>query len=364
MKKNLLIWWKEIDRVSFIFGIILIFVGIVLSLTGTTETSIKKGFDSTHYIQRHLVFAILAIAIIIYFSFTNIKIIRRISAIGLIFSILLIFWILLFGIEVNGAKRWMFISGFSIQPSEFLKPFFIIISAWFITKGLEGKQYGFKIVSFLFLISCCLLILQPDFGMTMLFIIVFFGQLFIAGLSIILVIGLVIILIFLGIFSYMFMEHVKIRFDNYISYLIDPSCDSCQIDQSLKAFKSGFIFGKGLGHGILKEKTPDSHTDFIFSIAGEELGFIFCFLIIVIFLVIIIRGLLIILRKRETYSLMVVVGLVSIFGLQAFINIGSSLGVLPTKGMTLPFISYGGSSMISNAILMGFLLSHTRENKS
>ena len=363
MQNKFLLWWKEIDRISFIFCITLIFVGIVLSLTGTTETSIKKGFDSTHYIQRHLIFAILSILLIIGFSLINIKSIRRISALGLIFSILLIIWVISFGNEINGAKRWFQIYGFSIQPSEFLKPFFIVISAWFITKGLEGKAYGFKIVSSLFLVSCFLLILQPDFGMTMLFIIVFFGQLFIAGLSISLVIGLVVILITVLILSYNYMDHVRIRFDSYISYLIDPSCDSCQIEQSIKAFKSGGVFGKGLGQGSWKERTPDSHTDFIFSIAGEELGFIFCCIIIFIFLIIILRGLLKILKKRETYSLMVVVGLVSIFGLQAFINIGSSLSLLPTKGMTLPLISYGGSSMISNAILIGFLLSHTRDSR-
>ena len=186
---------------------------------------------------------------------------------------------------------------------------------------------------------------------------VFFGQLFVAGLSIIFVIGLIILLLVVAIFSYYRIENVKRRIDIFV----DPSSgDSYQIDLSLEAFKSGGLTGKGLGQGILKGKIPDAHTDFIFSVAGEELGYIFCSILIFIFLTIIIRSLLLILKKREAYSLILVVGLVSIFGLQALINISSAIGASPTKGMTLPLISYGGSSMISSSIIIGMLLGHTK----
>ena len=351
-------WWKEVDQVIYISSIILILIGIILSLTGTTE--IRK-LDYTFFIRRQVVFAILSIFLITFLSFQNQKFIRRISALGLIASLLLMCLIFILGYEINGSKRWLPIYGFSIQPSEFLKPFFVVISAWFLTKKLEGRDIGLKIIFILFIFSSCLLILQPDFGMTMLFMAVFFAQLFIAGLSMMLVFVLLLILILVGLLSYYYIDNVRRRIDIFF----DPSSgDTYQIDQSIKAFKSGGIFGKGLGQGTLKEYIPDAHTDFIFSIAGEELGYIFCSLIIIIFLLIIIRGLLSVLKKRELYSLIVVVGLLSIFGLQAFINIASSIGASPTKGMTLPLISYGGSSMISSSILIGVLLSHTRGIKN
>ena len=357
IKKILLNWWKEIDRTSFILSIILLSIGIVLSLTGTTEI---KEFQSTYFIKRHLIYVLLSVFFLIFFSFQNLKFIRRFSALGLFISIFLILLIFLLGHEINGAKRWLILPNLSIQPSEFLKPFFVIISAWFITKGIEGKNFGFKIIFPIFLLSSFLLIQQPDFGMTILFMSVFFAQLFVAGLSIFFVIILLLIIICIGISSYFIIDNVRRRFDMFF----DPELfDTYQLDQSIKAFKSGGIFGKGLGQGTLKEQIPDAHTDFIFSVAGEELGFIFCSLVILIFLIIIIRNLLIILQKRDLYGIIAVVGLVSIFGLQAFINITSSLGAIPTKGMTLPLISYGGSSMISSSILMGYILSHTKEKR-
>ena len=347
-------WWKQIDKLIFFLSIILICIGIILSLTGITE--IRK-FESTYFIKRHLIFAFVSIIIIVFISFQNNKLIRRVSIIGLSISLILMCLLFFIGYEINGSKRWFPVFGFTIQPSEFLKPFFVVASAWFLTKGLEGKRYGFTIVFFLFVFSSCLLFFQPDFGMTILFMLVFFGQLFVAGLSIIFVIGLVILLLAVAIFSYHAIENVKRRIDIFV----DPSSgDSYQIDLSLEAFKSGGLTGKGLGQGILKGKIPDAHTDFIFSVAGEELGYIFCSILIFIFLTIIIRSLLLILKKREVYSLILVVGLVSIFGLQALINISSAIGASPTKGMTLPLISYGGSSMISSSIIIGMLLGHTK----
>lgn len=358
MNKIIKKWWSEIDVVSFVLALVLLIIGIILSLTGTTEI---RSFDYTFFIKRHLFFSTASIFLVIFLSFQNSKFIRRFSALGLFATLILMCLVLIFGNEINGSKRWMFIFGLSIQPSEFLKPFFAVVSAWFLTKGLEGKNIGFKIVFTIFLLSSCLLILQPDFGMTILFMVVFFAQLFVSGLSIIFVLILVVVLLIVGVLSYYNIENVKNRIDIFIDPL---SGDTYQIEQSIKAFKSGGIKGKGLGQGTLKETIPDAHTDFIFSIAGEELGFIFCSVLILIFLTIVIRGLLASLKKRELYSLILVVGLVSIFGLQAVINIASSLGLIPTKGLTLPLISYGGSSMISSSILIGILLSHTKKTNN
>ena len=342
-------WWQNIDQLNFFIIFILIIIGIILSF------SINNSFL---FIQRHLFYALFSIIIIVFVSSLNSKTIRRFALIGLILSTILMIIILLMNYEVNGSKRWIKFWGLSLQPSEFLKPFFLIISAWFLSKGIEGNKSALYIVFASFLILACLLILQPDFGMTMLFVVTFLCQLFIAGLSIILVSVALILFILLSIFSYYAFAHVRQRVDIFL----DPSIgDNYQITKSLSAFKSGGFFGKGPGQGILKEKIPDAHTDFIFAVAGEEFGFIVCCLIVLLFLILIIRTLLKLLRIDEPYIIIAIIGLISCFGLQALINISSSLDLIPTKGATLPLISYGGSSMLSSAILVGFLLSLTKK---
>lgn len=264
--------------------------------------------------------------------------------------------ILFFDYEIKGSKRWLKIYGFSLQPSEFIKPFYFILSSWFIIQGINGrKSYLVTLVlSFIFISS--LIILQPDFGMTFLIFLTFFCQLFIAGLSIYLV-GLSLVALFiLSFFSYYFFDHVQKRVDIFLN----PSTDIDQIDLSLNAFKSGGFFGKGPGQGSLKDSIPDANTDFIFAVAGEELGFIFCSAIILLILVIITRFLLKLLKMKDPFIIIATVGLTCCFGLQSLINIFSSLSIIPTKGMTLPFISYGGSSMISSSVIFGFLLSLTK----
>ena len=261
--------------------------------------------------------------------------------------------------EVKGSKRWLRINNLSLQPSEFLKPFFLMLSAWFLSKGIQGHKISMYIVFITFFLLAGLIILQPDLGMTLLFSISFFCQLFIAGLSFLLLILAIIFLILLSFFSYFSFDHVKKRIDNFL----DPTGDTYQIDMSIKAFKSGSFFGKGPGQGILKEKIPDAHTDFIFAVAGEELGFVVCSIIVLLILILIIRLLISLLKIEEPDIIIAIVGLTSCYGLQTLINIFSSIGAIPTKGTTLPLISYGGSSMLSSAILFGFLLSLTRKRK-
>ena len=193
--------------------------------------------------------------------------------------------------------------------------------------------------------------------MTFLIAITFFCQLFIAGLSMILIIFALVSLLILSAFSYYYFEHIQKRIDAFIN----PTADTYQIDLSLKAFKSGGLFGKGPGQGILKERLPDANTDFIFAVAGEELGFVFCSLIVLLILIIVIRFLLKLLKMTNPFEIIAVVGLTCSFGLQSLFNIFSSLALVPTKGMTLPLVSYGGSSLISSALLFGYLLSLTRQ---
>ena len=344
------LWWREIDKVNFILILTLLIIGIILSFSLNY---------SNLFSNKHLIFSISSLLIMIIISFLDIKLIRRISLIFLIFIIVTLILVLILDYEVKGSKRWFIVYGFSLQPSEFIKPFFFILSAWCITKGINGQTSYLVTLLISFMTICCLIILQPDFGMTFLISLTFFCQLFIAGLSILLVLFAIVLLILLGTVSYYAFDHVQKRINTFM----EPTSGTDQIDFSIKAFKSGGFFGKGPGQGTLKEKIPDANTDFIFAVAGEELGFIFCSIIVLLILIIVSRCLLKLLKIQSPYEIISIVGLTCSFGLQSLFNIFSSLGLIPTKGMTLPFISYGGSSMISSAILFGFLLSLTKDKK-
>ena len=345
---NLKIFWNSIDRLNFILIFILGLLGVLLSF------SVNQNFL---FINRHTVFFIFGILIIIFLSQQNNKNIRRIALFGFIILIILLVSLYFFEYEVKGSKRWIRIFSFSFQPSEVVKPFFIILTSWGISQSIKGKKYFLSVVFISFLTLILLVLLQPDLGMTILIASTFFCQLFIAGLPMMLVVYGLTLILSLSILSYFFLDHVKNRIDSFLG-----NADTYQIDLSLMAFKSGGIFGKGPGQGDLKEKIPDANTDFIFAVAGEELGLIFCLVILIIILSIVIKTLLKVLKVDNPYKIIAISGLICSFGLQSLINILSALGMIPTKGMTLPFVSYGGSSMLATSILFGFLLSLTNIN--
>lgn len=341
-------FWNSIDRLNFILIFILGLLGVLLSFT------VNQSFL---FINRHTVFFILGMLIILFLSQQNNKNIRRIALFGFIILIILLLSLYFFEYEVKGSKRWLRILSFSFQPSEVVKPFFIILTSWGISQSVKGKKY-FLLVTFVsFLTLILLVLLQPDLGMTILIASTFFCQLFIAGLPMMLVLYGLVLILSLSVLSYFFLDHVKNRIDSFLG-----NADTYQIDLSLSAFKSGGIFGKGPGQGDLKEKIPDANTDFIFAVAGEELGLIFCLIILIIILSIVIKTLLKVLKIDNPYKIIAISGLICSFGLQSLINIFSALGMIPTKGMTLPFVSYGGSSMLASSILFGFLLSLTNIN--
>ena len=345
---NIKIIWNSIDRLNFILIFILGLLGVLLSFTVN---------QNLLFINRHTVFFILGMLIILFLSQQNNKNIRRIALFGFIILIILLLSLYFFEYEVKGSKRWLRIFSFSFQPSEVVKPFFIILTSWGISQSIKGKKY-FLLVTFVsFLALILLVLLQPDLGMTILIASTFFCQLFIAGLPMMLVLYGLALILFLSVLSYFFLDHVKSRIDSFLG-----NADTYQIDLSLSAFKSGGIFGKGPGQGDLKEKIPDANTDFIFAVAGEELGLIFCLIILIIILSIVIKTLLKVLKVDNPYKIVAISGLICSFGLQSLINIFSALGMIPTKGMTLPFVSYGGSSMLAMSILFGFLLSLTNIN--
>ena len=345
---NIKIFWNSIDRLNFILIFILGLLGVMLSFT------VNQNFL---FINRHTVFFIIGMLIILFLSQQNNKNIRRIALFGFIILIILLLSLYFFEYEVKGSKRWLRILSFSFQPSEVVKPFFIILTSWGISQSIKGKKY-FLLVTFVsFLALIFLVLLQPDLGMTILIASTFFCQLFIAGLPMMLVLYGLALILSLSVLSYFFLDHVKNRIDSFLG-----NADTYQIDLSLRAFKSGGIFGKGPGQGDLKEKIPDANTDFIFAVAGEELGLIFCLIILIIILSIVIKTLLKVLKIDNPYKIIAISGLICSFGLQSLINIFSALGMIPTKGMTLPFVSYGGSSMLASSILFGFLLSLTNIN--
>ncbi len=345
-------WWLSIDRINFTLILALGFTGLMLSF------STEKYFS----INRHSIFFLISILLLIFLSNLDDKNIRRISLFSFIILIFIMLLILFFEYEVKGAKRWLQVLDFTIQPSEIIKPTFIILTAWCINQSIDQKKFYLILLFIFFLFLISLILLQPDLGMTVLVSLTFFCQLFIAGLSMYLVFIALLFIISIAVFSYFIFDHVNSRVNSFLGGV--AGTDTYQIDLSILAFKNGGLFGKGPGQGILKEKIPDANTDFIFAVAGEELGYIFCFIIIIIILSIIVRSLLNVLKINNPYKIIAISGLVCSFGLQCLINIFSSIGLIPTKGMTLPFVSYGGSSMISIALLFGFLLSLTNKNNS
>ncbi len=344
--KNLL---QSIDRINLL---------LILSL-GVTGLILSFSIDEYFSINRHSIFLIFSIMLLFALASFDNKNIRRISLFSFIFLLFLMVLIFFLDYEVKGAKRWFQIFNFTIQPSEIIKPIFVILTAWCISRSIEDKKLYLPILFISFFILLFLILIQPDLGTTVLVSMTFFCQLFVAGLSISLVLLALLFILGISILSYFIFDHVQSRVNSFLGGL--GGSDTYQIDLSIKAFKNGGLFGKGPGQGILKEKIPDANTDFIFAVAGEELGLIFCLVIIFIILSIIIRSLLNVLRLEDPYKIIAISGLICSFGLQCLINIFSSLGLIPTKGMTLPFVSYGGSSMISIAFLFGFVLSLTNK---
>ena len=342
-------WWSSVDRLNFMLIISLGFTGLILSF------SIDEFFS----MNKHTIFFVLSLIFLFILSQFNNKNIRRVSLFAFILLLILMIIIFFLDYEVKGAKRWIQILNFTLQPSEIIKPVFVILSAWCISKSIEDKKFYLPILFIFFFLLLILIIMQPDLGMTVLISSTFFCQLFVAGLSLFLVFLAFLFIVFISIFSYFIFDHVQSRINSFLGGI--SGSDTYQIDLSIKAFQNGGLLGKGPGQGILKERIPDANTDFIFAVAGEELGLIFCLVIILIILSIIVRTLINVLKVEDTYKIIAISGLICSFGLQCLINIFSSLGLIPTKGMTLPFVSYGGSSMISVSILFGFLLSLTNK---
>jgi cell division protein FtsW len=354
-------WWKVIDQQTIIAMVILLAFSLMLVTTASPAVANRIGLTDNYFSSRHVVFLALAVIIILTFSLLDKKWIRRLAIFGFLGSLLMLVLVKFYGFEVKGATRWINIGGFSYQPSEFMKPFFAVVTGWILSLHYYEEFPSFKVCFMLFVSVAALLIIQPDFGMLVMVSAVFGIQLFVAGLPIIWLFIAIFASVFGSIGAYLLLPHVASRINRFL----DPvNSENYQITRSLEAFESGGLYGKGPGEGSVKQFLPDSHTDFIFAVAGEEFGAIICLMIIITFAYIVIRILINLLHEDDKFIQIAAIGIISQFGLQAVINMGVSLNLLPTKGMTLPFISYGGSSTLAISIGMGMLLGLTKRKAS
>ncbi len=358
-RSNIALWWWTIDRYLLTGFFILILIGIFLVMASSQHLTQSLNLSSHHFTLRHILFGTLSIPIIISFSILNQRQIKIISILGMVISILLIFSTVIDGDKIKGAQRWLYIGNISFQPSEVCKPFFIIFNAWVLSLWAEKKDFPGWIWSITSIsIISALLLLQPDLGMTILFIFTWGFQLFITGIPLIIIIFLIISFPIFMIISYHNFDHVKIRIDSFIEGT------TYQVSKSLQSFEAGGLLGKGPGEGLYKKSLPDAHSDFVFAVAAEEYGALICSFIIIIYASIILRTLFYTIRNDNLFLILAIAGLAFQFGFQSLIHMASNTDHIPTKGMTLPFLSYGGSSILASAITAGMLLGLTRTNNS
>ena len=350
-------WFWTIDRFFLAAFILLMGVGFMLSFAASPAVAERIGLDSFHFVKRHALFLLPAIAVMLGISFLTPRQVRRAAMILLILSLGAMVLALFFGVEVKGSRRWISIGSFSVQPSEFMKPAFVIACAWLFSEHARQPEIpGNLFAIILFGIVAALLIAQPDLGQTILTAAVWGGMFFMAGMPWLWI-------IVLGgagagglLTAYTLLPHVAARIDKFMT----GEGDTFQMDTAREALIRGDWFGQGPGEGIIKRIIPDSHTDFIFSVAAEEFGIVFCMVIVAIFAFVVMRGLNHAFKERNDFTRFAVAGLVLQIGIQSMINIGVNLELLPAKGMTLPLISYGGSSMIAICVTAGFILALTR----
>ncbi|AWZ01430.1 putative lipid II flippase FtsW [Rhodobiaceae bacterium] len=351
-------WWWTIDRWTVVAILALVALGIILTLAASPAVANRLSLNSFHFVYRQAVFLVPALILIFGISFFTTKQVRRLAVVVFFGGLVLMGATLLIGPEIKGATRWLPLGRFSLQPSEFVKPAFVVLVAWMFAEGARTKAVpGMSLAFALYALFIGLLVLQPDFGQATLVTLVFGGLLFMVGISWFWIIGLGAVGLGGAIAAYQLVPHVASRVDRFM----DPaSGDTYQIDRAMEAVQAGGFFGRGPGEGAVKLILPDAHTDFIFAVAAEEFGVLAGVLIIGLFSFIVIRTLLRALDETDLFVQLAVSGLTLLIGAQALINLAVNLNLMPAKGMTLPFISYGGSSLLALAIATGMLLSLTR----
>lgn len=352
-------WWWTIDRWLLFSFIALMVSGFLFGLAAYPPVANKLGLPTFHFVNRQALFLVIAAGIMGAVSLLDPRQIRRLALLLFVAGLGLVIATLFVGAEIKGARRWLNLPGINLQPSEILKPAFVVMAAWAFSERQIRRDMPSTLIALLLLPMVVVpLIRQPDLGQTILVATVWCGLFFLAGLHILWVIGLIGLGVSGLFFAYRFLPHVTDRIDRFLN---KGNGDTFQTDMALESFLSGGWFGRGPGEGIVKRSLPDSHTDFMFSVIGEEFGAIVCLGLVALFGFIVVRGFFASRANADPFCRMAGAGLTMLFGLQAFINMAVNLNLIPPKGMTLPFLSYGGSSLVSVALTAGFLLALTRK---
>jgi cell division protein FtsW len=352
-------WWWTVDRLTLGAIGALMLTGVVLSLAASPPVAGRLGLDPFFFVNRHILYLFPAIAIMLAVSFLSPRQIRRLSIAVFVVSLIMVAATPFYGVEIKGARRWLVLFSVNVQPSEFLKPAFVILVAWLFGESAKRPDMPTNAISLaMLLLVVALLVMQPDFGQTMLIVLVWSALFFMAGMRLVWMFGLAGVASIGLLTAYFTVPHVARRIQRFL----DPaSGDTFNIDIATESFVRGGWFGKGPGEGTVKRLLPESHTDFVFAVAAEEFGVALCLVLVSLFAFIVIRALLRAMRNDDPFTRFAGAGLTMLFATQSAINMAVNLHLIPAKGMTLPFISYGGSSMISLAYAMGMLLALTRE---
>ena len=351
-------WWWTVDRWTLVAICALIGFGYVMMLAASPAVAERIHISRELFILKQVVFLALSAAVVVGVSLLSPRGVRRLALLGCLAALLLNALTIVAGTEIKGARRWISLPGMTLQPSEFLKPCFAVVTAWLLSEGQRLRHFpGTLLALGIFAVIAVLLKSQPDMGMLAVVVAVFFIQVFLNGLNLAMVGVAAGSLMAAAAAAYSLFPHVRSR----VTRFLDPaSGDSYQVTTALEAFANGGLLGRGPGEGRVKDVLPDAHADFVFPVLGEEFGLLICLVVMGLFGFVVLRGLLRQLAEGDLFIVLASSGLVASFGLQAFVNMASSLHLIPTKGMTLPFISYGGSSVLAVALGMGMLLALTR----
>ncbi len=352
-------WWWTVDKLTLAACGALMLAGVVLSLAASPPAAARLGLDPFYFVNRHILYLVPAIAVMLSVSFLSPRQVRRLAVIVFMISLIMVAVTPFFGDEIKGARRWLIVFGVNIQPSEFLKPAFVVMVAWLFAESAKRPDMPANTFALALLVTVVtLFVLQPDFGQTMLVAVVWSAMFFLAGMRMVWVFGIAGIA-GSGLFvAYYTVPHVARR----IQHFLNPSSgDTFNIDVATESFMRGGWFGRGPGEGTVKRILPESHTDFVFSVAAEEFGIVLCLVLVALYAFIVIRALARAIRSDDLFIRFAAAGLAILFGSQAAINMAVNIHLIPAKGMTLPLISYGGSSMISIGYTIGMLLALTRE---
>lgn len=352
-------WWRTVDKWTLMSVMLLFSIGILLGLAASPPLAEKNGFAPFHYVQKQSVFGGMALIAMFVTSMMSPTLVRRLAVLGFGVAFVAVALLPFFGTDFGkGAVRWYALGFAALQPSEFLKPGFIVVSAWMLAAAQEINGPPGRIWSFVLAMSIAMMLaFQPDFGQACLVLFAWGVMYFVAGAPILLLMGMAGLVVFAGTLAYQNSQHFARRIDGFLSPDVDPRT---QLGYATNAIQEGGFFGVGVGEGQVKWSLPDAHTDFIIAVAAEEYGFVLVVIIIAIYASIVLVSLSRLMRERDTFIRLAGTGLVCSFGVQAVINMGVAVRLLPAKGMTLPFISYGGSSLIAGGIALGMLLAFTR----